>query len=284
MQADTNNTNMLPPEPTTIDAATYNAGTGRTDLEVDDVPGFWPWNDWDVDDAFNGGWIKVQNEATSPWGVVDFDANTNDDDVFVAGNHTSANGKTYLLGDDDYDNVGGNLTLKVSHPRDPETEWLESRLAKAYVEPKLYRDTTDSNRTFDRNLSVSYALMTYLLTDFDFYGQDSPAFWVSLLVSAHQPQADVDNDPDSESGVPGATYRPCSAVFLETTRDVFVEEQQDEGADERAFVVHEIGHTVGAFDITTGRDTAGVMYYGVPVADTWFNGKSLDEIRDYTHE
>ena len=285
MQADTNNTNK---RTGTLDAAAYNEVTDQTDLEVESVPGFG--TDWDVDDAFNGGWIKVQNEATSPWEVVDFDANTNDDNVFVTGNHTSANGKTYLLGDDDYDNVGGNLTLKVSHPRDPNTEWLESRLAKAYVEPKLYRDTGDSSLTFNRNLYVGVIFNPwgefeiYLQTDFNFVGQDCRAFWVSRLVSAHQPGTAVDNDPNSESVICGAAVGVCTAVFLETTRDAFVEEKQDEGADEKAVVVHEIGHTLGANDITTGRDTAGVMYHKIPLPETWFNDQSLDEIRKNKHE
>ncbi|MBE3068677.1 MAG: hypothetical protein IMZ66_00415 [Planctomycetes bacterium] len=93
MQPDTQNTNMLTD---TVDAAAYNAGTNQTDLEVDDVPGVG--DDWDVDDAFNGGWIKVQNEATSPWPVVDFDANLNDDDVFVAGNHVDTAGTKTVVG------------------------------------------------------------------------------------------------------------------------------------------------------------------------------------------
>jgi len=272
MRADTTDTNMLTD---TVDAATYDSGSGQTDLGVDDVP-----SDWETDDAFNGGWIKVQNEGTSPWQVADFDANLNDDDVFVTSNHESANAKTYWLGDDDYDNVGGNLNLKISHPRDPNTEWLESRLARAYVKPKLYAGTTDSNLIFDRNLGT-VELLSYLLTDFDFAEQNSPAFWVDRLVSAHQPGSNRDNDPDDETTLNGATAGICAAVFLETNRDVFIEEQQDTGADERAVVVHEIGHTLGAQDITTGRDTAGVMYYDIPLPDTWYNGQSRDEIRDY---
>jgi len=278
MQPDTQNTNMLTD---TIDAAAYNAGTNQTDLEVDDVPGMW--SDWDVDDSFNNGYIKVQNEPTSPWLVVDFDANLNDDDVFVAGNQVSANGKTYWLGDDDYANVGGNLVLKIAYPRDPNTAWLESRLAKAYVKPEFDRDTDDAQLTFARNQNT-VEFLGYISTNFDYAGRGCKAFWVARLASAHQPGTDVDNDPDTENTLCGRTLGNSSVVYLETTRDEFQEDGFNVGSDERAIVVHEIGHTLGANDIQDGGSGAGVMYYNLPLPDTWFVEQSILEIRSKTHD
>jgi len=251
MQADTSNTNWLSD---TIDAATYQ--NPNTDLEVNDVPG-----DFEKDDHFNGGYIKIKYATPQTLAVVDFDSNLNDDDVFVAGDHSAADGKEYELYDDDYDQ---NLSLKVTFPGDADTSQLDA-FEPAFVLPVIDCSTQDASLTFDRNVQVAEmdALVT---TDFEYQGNVSDSFWGVHLICGFQALCDQDKDPDGEGDLRGNARRTLHGAFVwrEVIRDVDLHKEDQ-------IVIHEVGHCCNADDGDGGvMDAFG---YG-------FTGVSLDKIRD----
>jgi hypothetical protein len=283
MQADNDDTDMLGRGTDTIQQAVYDGE--KTRLRVKDVPGssLFGGNDWDKDDAFNGGFIEIHDESRLVY-VEDFDSRLGDDDVFVFLDYSSALGKTYWLGDDDYKRgPDEKMQMKITYPHPADISKARDALLPAYVWVEDPYDGTASAIDFQRNVSGDDAIDDIIETDWNLHedGTHVNRFWNIHLVSCHQEDAEHDLDPfETEEDIAlGRSQVARVTVFVETIRDA--------NTSEDAAVLHEIGHGLGAKDIAGISDPSkGIMCEELPRGGPYyyhFADQSLAEIRDTKH-
>ena len=253
----------------TVAEALYDGPSNTTSIEIEDVV-----SDFEKDDQFNGGYITIAVIGTLS--VVDFEANTGNENVFVSGNQVAAYDKVYSVYDDDMDYVGGSIVYKFSLPDDPDTSTVAAKLQPAYVTP-VVDATTDSIISFDRNINSTSEFTAVTDSDRQYLLSKVCDSFISVhLVGAFQPGADVDNDPsisgNDESEVYGEALESNMGIliYFETLRDALA---AGAGAEELVTVVHELGHCLGP-----DHGDGGIMADGPSFSDI-----SLDKIRDKTY-
>ena len=126
----------------------------------------------------------------------------------------------------------------------PRCEALAHAMSKAFV-TVLYDLPGQTDVRFLPNFDNTSDDYGVAAQRWDSVGSNSASYWVAYVLGAFQYVRGLDNDPNVESGVLGATPRGDrggSFVFIETVRDYAREVNRDRVAEEQVTVVHEVGH------------------------------------------
>ena len=226
----------------TADSYTYNAVTNRTEIDLgQNMP-----DHFDDEDQFEGGVYKAGGNSYT---VLSYTDSIGDDEIVVQGDPGGDGvGMSYLLYDDDDQDLLDSVYYCSLGA-------LESAFRDAYIEPEYlsgYSDRVPFNLNLtDTELSIG--------VDYD-NEQDiwsSWNFWACLVVTTYQPTYSQDMDPDGSGPMSpacdpeisgGATPEDddnAAAIFLEVlTNEPFWSEEKT--------VAHEIGHTGGPGECTSG--------------------------------
>jgi hypothetical protein len=174
-----------------------------------------------------------------------------------------------------YDDDNGSM-LNPPLPKLPDVSTMVSAYAPAYVLPVF--------DVGDNNLSVPFILNAIDIQDaydWDSRSQNTTTFWVAYLLTAYQPYAVDDGDPNSEFSPLGLTpsQEGGSLILLELHQ--LHEGIADPTTEERDTVVHESGHSAGD-DTPADPDHAelGIMTEGAPITQSSFSASTLRRFRE----
>jgi hypothetical protein len=233
----------------TIVGATYFAPQNQTALIVNGVPAAGRTNE-----LYTGGGIKAGGQ-TSAWGIVAFVYPGGDiGHPYVAGNQTGSVSAGYQMADDDHNYAQSGFPLKVTFPLAPDTGYLATVFAPAYIVPDLSA-VAQYNQTIafdaEQKWNMSYGnFQTYGTQYCGSRALGRQLFWCAYVLGAFQPAASEDGDPVQENFAMGYTHadmnNPLGAVvFRETYRDFADWMTNVKGWSPKPFswvVAHEMGH------------------------------------------
>lgn len=158
----------------------------------------------------------------------------------------------------------------------PNTNTLGAAMTQAYVSVGFDTEDSDDNVPFVLNLT-RWGFSKVAAANWQSRKDNSASYWVAYVLGAFQGPVDEDTDPDSESVLEGHT-RPYggSVVFIESNRDVAIQDGTAPATEEEDTVVHEVGHAVAdsARHPVTGGDAQSI-----PIGT-----KSKDGILVTTHD
>jgi hypothetical protein len=206
----------------TIVGATFFAPQNQTALIVNGVPAAGRTNE-----LYTGGGIKAGGQ-TSAWGIVAFAYPGSDiGHAYVSGNQTGSVSAGYQMADDDHNYAQSGFPLKVTFPLAPDTGYLATVFAPAYIVPDLTA-VAQYNQTIafdaEQKWNMSYGSFKNYSTSYcGSRGFGRSLFWCGYILGAFQSSASDDGDPDSEQfamGYSDKTDNKGSVVFLETYRDL----------------------------------------------------------------
>jgi len=206
----------------TIVGATYFAPQNQTALIVNGVPAAGRTNE-----LYTGGGIKAGGQA-SAWGIVAFVYPGSDiGHPYVPGNQTGSVSAGHQMADDDHNYAQSGFPLKVTFPLAPDTGYLATVFAPAYIVPDLSA-VAQYNQTIafdaEQKWNMSYGSFKGYSTSYcGSRGLGRSLFWCGYILGAFQSSASGDGDPDSEEfamGYTDSTENKGSVAFLETYRDL----------------------------------------------------------------
>lgn len=222
----------------TAGSCTYNETTGETTVDLGRLLPYW----FDDIDQFEGGLLKFTDSGNT-YPVISSTANLLfNDEVVVTGNCSTESDKSYILFDDDNQDL-------FDSPYYCSFDAYFDAFKDAYIKPVYLPDSYNDQVNFNLNLTD---LEVSIGVDYDNEQEvwSSSYFWACLIVSCYQPGTSTDMDPDGDG--PGDPEEDNEITMGAVPEDndnaiaIFVETIQDYVPIlETRAIAHEVGHTGG---------------------------------------